>query len=157
MTTPVVLGIDPGRRRCGWSVLADGQHESGVWHLPKAEPGKPGLPYAALRAHVSGTIEAFAVRMVAVEDVKWHSGTGAAHVYGGLVAVIGMVALEYGLWVEGVPVSHVKKAATGKGNAKKAEIVAAARERWGVEITDDEADARFVAEAAVGGGKWRQP
>jgi hypothetical protein len=38
------------------------------------------------------------------------------------------------------------------GDAKKAEIVAAARERWGVEITDDEAEARFVAEAV--GVNW---
>lgn len=41
--------------------------------------------------------------------------------------------------------AEVKKHATGKGNAAKAQMIEAARERWGVEVQDDnEADALCV-------------
>lgn len=42
--------------------------------------------------------------------------------------------------------SELKKFATGKGNADKAKMIAAAKERWpGREYTDNEADAAWVA------------
>jgi len=41
--------------------------------------------------------------------------------------------------------AEVKKHATGKGNASKAQMIEAARERWGVDVRDDnEADALCV-------------
>jgi Holliday junction resolvasome RuvABC endonuclease subunit len=36
-----------------------------------------------------------------------------------------------------VPNQVIKKHATGKGNAKKPDMIVAARERWGIEIIDD--------------------
>jgi Holliday junction resolvasome RuvABC endonuclease subunit len=50
-----------------------------------------------------------------------------------------------------IPVATIKREATGKGNADKDAMVAAARARWpGFEpATDDEADARFLALAAA--------
>ena len=42
--------------------------------------------------------------------------------------------------------SELKKFATGKGNANKEQMIAAAKERWpGREYTDNEADAAWVA------------
>jgi Holliday junction resolvasome RuvABC endonuclease subunit len=51
----------------------------------------------------------------------------------------------------GVPVGTVKKTATGRGNASKEDMMAAARARWpGWEPVDDnEADARWVVVAAA--------
>jgi len=41
----------------------------------------------------------------------------------------------------------VKRHATGRGNADKAAMVAAAVARWGGEPTEDEADALWIADA----------
>ena len=44
--------------------------------------------------------------------------------------------------------SHIKKFATGNGRAAKFDMMSAASERWPgfVPTTDDEADARWIAE-----------
>ena len=42
--------------------------------------------------------------------------------------------------------SQVKKYATGSGTAKKEQMIEAAYNRWNVQLTDNEADAAWVAE-----------
>lgn len=56
--------------------------------------------------------------------------------------------------LEGLPwsavhLSRLKIHATGKGNAKKPEMQAAAKERWGVSLKEDEADASWAAAYAM--------
>lgn len=66
---------------------------------------------------------------------------------------IGMVhgAVRAKLWdlfgdsVTEVPIGTVKKVATGSGKADKEQMIAAAKDRWGIKLTSDEADAAFVA------------
>lgn len=59
----------------------------------------------------------------------------------GLVALVEMTCLEFGIRCEEVSVAEVKQQLTGKGNAEKEDMVAAA-ERMGCTITvHDEADA----------------
>lgn len=48
-----------------------------------------------------------------------------------------------------VHLSSIKKHATGKGNAKKPDMQAAAKERWGVDLSEDEADAAWIAAYAL--------
>jgi len=43
----------------------------------------------------------------------------------------------------------IKKHATGKGNAKKPDMQAAAKDRWGVDFSEDEADACWIAAYAM--------
>lgn len=45
-----------------------------------------------------------------------------------------------------------KKHATGKGNAKKPDMQAAAKARWGVDIGEDEADAAWAGAFALDNG-----
>jgi Holliday junction resolvasome RuvABC endonuclease subunit len=49
----------------------------------------------------------------------------------------------------GIPVGTIKKRATGKGNASKEEMVAAAKLKWPGEIIvdDNQADALWILEA----------
>ena len=63
------------------------------------------------------------------EEVRRHVGTDAAHVYGGLMATLTAWAELRGVPYEGVPVGTIKRHATGKGNAGKAAMIAAARAR----------------------------
>ena len=75
------------------------------------------------------------------EEVRRHSSTDAAHVYGGLMATLTAWCEARNIAYQGVPVGSIKKHATGKGNAGKPEMLQAMRDR-GHPITDDnEADA----------------
>lgn len=62
-------------------------------------------------------------------------------------------AVMVGLWrrtmtAAAIPASSAKKYATGNGRASKDEMVAAALARWGVALSEDEADAAWVADLA---------
>jgi hypothetical protein len=61
------------------------------------------------------------------EEVRRHAATDAAHVYGGLMATLTSWAELRGIPYEGVPVGTIKRHATGKGNANKDAMMAAAR------------------------------
>ncbi len=75
------------------------------------------------------------------EEVRRHAGTDAAHVYGGLMASLTSWAELRGIPYQGVPVGTIKRHATGKGNADKEAMIAAARARGFSPDDDNEADA----------------
>ena len=75
------------------------------------------------------------------EEVRRHAGTDAAHVYGGLMAVLTSWGELRGVPYQGVPVGTIKRHVTGKGNADKLAMIAAARARGFSPADDNEADA----------------
>lgn len=78
---------------------------------------------------------------VVFEEVRRHAGTDAAHIYGAFLSALTNFCDANLLPFKGEPVGTIKKHATGRGNAKKHEMVAAA-EKWGFKPGDDnEADA----------------
>lgn len=146
----VYIGIDPGTS-CGWAVLNDKGERlaSGVWDLKSRRHEGGGFRYVRARALLGKLLDVYGAEVVAYEEVRSHAGTSAAHVYGGLVAVITGLCEEREFPYQGQPVGTVKKLATGKGNASKAAMVAAAQARWpGCGDDDNEADALWIAEAA---------
>ncbi len=144
------LGIDPGTQ-CGWGILDQYGHRiaSGVWDLrPKRHEGG-GMRYLRLDSYISETLRAIDVHALAYEEVRRHMGVDAAHVYGGIIAKVAEVCerREPKMPYQAIPVGTVKKLATGKGNAKKEAMIAAANARWGISVSDDnEADALWIAE-----------
>jgi Holliday junction resolvasome RuvABC endonuclease subunit len=90
-------------------------------------------------------------KFIAYEEVRRHLGTDAAHVYGGLLATLTAWCDEAKLPYIGVPVATIKRCATGKGNADKDAMLAAAQTRWpAADIrTHDEADAAWCAAYAA--------
>ena len=76
-----------------------------------------------------------------IEEVRRHAGTDAAHVYGGLMATLTAWAELRGVPYQGVPVGTIKRHTTGKGNAPKEAMIAAARARGFSPVDDNEADA----------------
>ncbi len=143
-----VMGIDPGTR-CGWAVLdmAGERVASGVWDLRSKRHEGGGMRYLRCRKMLLDALAEFSVAAVFYEEVRRHAGTSAAHVYGGLIAMIGAVCEERSVPYSAIPVGTVKKAAAGKGNASKAAMVEAAAARWGVQCErDDEADALWIAD-----------
>ena len=83
------------------------------------------------------------------EEVRRHAGTDAAHVYGGLMASLTSWAELRGIPYEGVPVGTIKRHATGKGNANKAAMIAAAKARGFSPADDNEADAIAILHWAI--------
>jgi len=75
------------------------------------------------------------------EEVRRHVSTDAAHAYGGFLATLTAWCEHHQIPYQGVPVGTIKKHATGKGNASKDEMVAAARSRGHAPVDDNEADA----------------
>lgn len=54
-----------------------------------------------------------------------------------------------GLPWSAIHLSRLKIHATGKGNAKKPDMQAAAKARWGIDLKEDEADASWAAAFAL--------
>lgn len=78
------------------------------------------------------------------EEVRSHAGTDAAHTFGGLMATLTSWGELQGVPYAGVPVGTIKRHWTGKGNAPKAAMIAAARVRGFAPVDDNEADALAI-------------
>jgi len=86
------------------------------------------------------------------EEVRRHAGTDAAHVYGGLLATLTAWCEEAHVPYQGVPVATIKRHGTGKGNADKATMIAAAVNRGWNPADDNEADALWILDWALNQG-----
>ena len=157
----MILGIDPGIN-CGFAVLDnDGTIvSSGVWTLP-GKDAHDGARWLHLYDVLSGMIALWPeIDLLAYERVEAHggaradgrsyqSGASAGHSYGGLVAIITLVAAQRSIPTIALPVASIKRTA-GKGNLSKVAMVTAAVRRWGLDRRPepDEADALWIAETA---------
>lgn len=141
----LVIGIDPGTS-CGWAVLQDGKRlASGTWDLKPRRHEGGGMRYVRLRLYLLELLDAHPRAVLGYEEVRRHMGVDAAHVYGGIIATIAAVCEGRAVPYQGVPVGQIKVTATGKGNASKEAMVAAAVARWGPVDDDNEADALWIA------------
>lgn len=147
-----ILAVDPGTS-CGWAIWDGGDVvHAGTWDLSARRFEGGGMRYVHFERFFREALRG--VQLVAFEEVQMHAGTAAAHVYGGIVAHLQRIAQETGIPYTGIPVATVKRTATGKGNAKKDAMVAAANARWGLSLSEtgggaDEADARWIAVTAA--------
>lgn len=146
-----ILAIDPGTN-CGWAVrYDDSRMDGGTWRLQPGRFEGGGMRFLRLRRYLNEMIDQVKPELVVFEEVRRHIGTTAAHVYGGLIAVIQEECECRQIPYQAIPVGTVKKVATGKGNAGKPEMIAAANEQWSLALGDaeeNEADARWIAETA---------
>lgn len=111
--------------------------------------------YSVWGAEVEKIVAACQPQIIFVEDVMAHIGTYAAHLYGGQRTLLGIIADRHGVPSIGIPVGSVKKHATGKGNAKKPDMIAAANKEFGKELVKnvhDIADALWIVRTGVDQG-----
>lgn len=137
-----ILALDLGTKT-GWA-LSTGQ--SGVWDFKLSKFDSAGQRYVGFR---HALIEKFLindVKKVYYEEVRMHTAVDAAHVYGGMVAILQSTCLENNIEYQGVPVGTIKKHATGKGNADKDAMVKAAVQKFkGIDVKDhNHADALWI-------------
>ena len=127
-----ILALDPGTK-CGWAITGA---SGGVWDLKPNKFDSGGMRFVELYKKLTTYIRD--VDLLVYERVERHSSTYAGHIYGGILAVVQGVCEEYLVPYKGIPVQTIKKHATGKGNAKKGDMVRAAQGRFrSVNILDD--------------------
>lgn len=145
-----IIALDLGTTT-GWALRArDQQIAHGFVSLRPQRFEGGGMRFLRFKAWLSEIKGAAAdVHAVFFEEVRRHAGVDAAHVYGGLMATLTAWCEHHRIPYQGVPVGTIKKHATGKGNAGKAEVIAAMRAK-GHPVTDDnEADALALLHWAI--------
>ena len=137
-----ILALDLGTST-GWALRsAEGLITSGTASFRPGRYDGGGMRYLRFTNwltevdRLSGPVAA-----IWFEEVRRHAGTDAAHVYGGLMATLTAWAELRGVPYAGVPVGTIKRHASGKGNANKDAMIAAARARGFSPADDNEADA----------------
>lgn len=75
------------------------------------------------------------------EEVRRHVGVDAAHAYGGFLATLTAFCESFGIPYSGIPVGTIKKSLTGKGNARKDQMMVSIRAKGHTPKDDNEADA----------------
>lgn len=146
----IILALDLGTTT-GWACqAADGQIAHGWASFKPQRYEGGGMRYLRFKRWLSelkGTVGE--IGLIYFEEVRRHNSTDAAHVYGGLMATLTAWCEHHNIPYQGVPVATIKKHATGRGNAKKDDILAAVRAK-GHPVTDDnEADAIALLHWAI--------
>lgn len=139
-----ILAIDLGTK-CGWALSDHSRFKDdnaavlfGTFDLRAGRFSGGGMRFVRFEQELNHFSD---LDQVVFEEVRRHRGTDAAHVYGGLLAVLTAWCEKNGVPYEGEPVQTIKKFATGKGNADKAAVIKAV-EGWGFHPkNDNEADA----------------
>ena len=147
-TTPVtivrgaMLALDLGTST-GWALQAGDEFiTSGTVSLKHTRFDGGGMRFLRFRRWLEQLdLDAGPIEAIHFEEVRRHVGTDAAHVYGGLLAVLSAWCEEHLVAYQGVPVGTIKQFITGKGNADKAAVIAAVQAKGFAPADDNEADA----------------
>jgi hypothetical protein len=139
-----ILSLDLGTTT-GWAVREhDGIIVSGSQSFKPQRYEGGGMRYLRFHRWLSEITRPGGTQVIdqiVFEEVRRHLGVDAAHAYGGFLSQLGSFCEEHGIPYQGVPVGTIKRHATGKGNANKADMIAVARGRGHNPADDNEADA----------------
>jgi Holliday junction resolvasome RuvABC endonuclease subunit len=137
-----VLALDFGTAT-GYAIYKDGEISSSVKKLLHDRYAS-GVRALDFYRWLTWMIQEQGISQVYFERVYAHSGVEAAHLYGYFMHTLASVCEEHGIKCVGLSVGTIKKFMTGKGNATKDEMIAAARLRGFDPQTHDEADALAI-------------
>lgn len=151
-----VIGLDLGTT-CGWAYTTDQLRIhpalSGEWKLEPPAYAGGGMRFLLFRQRLQDLLRHFEYQCaIYFEEVRRHKGVHAAHMYGGWMAVLGEVCEDRDVPYASLKIADVKRRATGKGNAKKPAMMAAAEKKWGLEgpggpdwkVLENQADALWI-------------
>lgn len=140
-----ILCLDLGTKT-GWAIRGvDGHIFSGTVNFQPRRFESLGMRYLRFKQWLTEMQStAGGIDAVYFEAVQRHVGTYAGHVYGGLLGILTAWCEQYQIPYEGIPVSTIKKATTGKGNASKEEIIQAMCIKGHEPKDDNEADALAI-------------
>lgn len=149
-----ILALDLATRT-GWALWDGSRRESGVQVFDVRRGESPGMRYLAFNRWLDGLVfphpyagepgQAPRVGMLIYEQTH-NRGGAATEVAAGFATRVQEFCARHDLQHAAVHSATLKKFTTGKGNAKKPEMIAAVIRRWPPDgpirvLTDDEADA----------------
>lgn len=137
-----VISLDLGTQ-CGWAISRGSKHvSSGSLSLKPNKFDSHGMRYSYLKSLLVNKNDEFNITHCVYEIVRSHTGTDAAHMYGGYLATVQTWCEENNVVYHGVPVGTIKKHITGKGKASKEEVIKCVKEKLGIfPVDDNQADA----------------
>lgn len=133
----MLLALDLGTK-AGWATSSDGGINSGVQSFANDRFSGGGMRYLKFEKWLESMPTP---SQVVFEEVRRHRGTDAAHVYGGLLAVLTKWCEANNIPYQGVPVGTIKKSFTGNGSAGKNLMISECIKRGFKPADDNEADA----------------
>lgn len=148
-----ILALDLGTTT-GWALVSrDGLISSGSESFKPQRFEGGGMRYLRFKRWLTDIKQcADGIDCVVFEEVRRHAGVDAAHAYGGFMAHLTAWCEHHQIPYQGVPVGTIKKHATGKGNAGKVEMIAAAKARGINPVDDNHADALALLDWAMAQG-----
>ncbi|WP_343358319.1 hypothetical protein AAJP84_01740 [Bartonella schoenbuchensis] len=140
-----ILCLDLGTKT-GWAISSeDGTIASGTVNFSTRRFEGGGMRYLRFKQWLTETKAILGhIDAVYFEEVRCHIGTDAAHVYGGLLAILTSWCEHHQTPYQGIPIATIKKAMTGRGNAPKTEMIKAVRAKGHEPEDDNEADALAI-------------
>lgn len=148
MTLPIVVGLDLSLTATGMAVVAPAAQKVATIK----SKGKKDDTLLMRQARLVGIVGEILADIlphthVAIESAAHGAVSGHHHDRSGLWWMVVQQLIERGCYVYEVAPTQVKKYVTGKGNASKMEVMAAAIKRYpGMDIEDDnQADAVALA------------
>jgi Holliday junction resolvasome RuvABC endonuclease subunit len=145
MAVRAYLGIDPSLRKTGLSLIIDndGLLETRVTcSTPKHLTGTPRLQYH--RTQLQELVRGLTPIFTAIEGPSLYS-VNRADDLGDLRGRLSLTMEDLESPVLRIPPTVLKKFATGNGGASKTRVQIAAIDMWGQPMTEDEADASWLA------------
>lgn len=142
-----IVGLDLATKT-GWACRKDGITTSGLIEFKSGRFEGGGMRFLKFQSWLEEFIPLVKPDVVFFEEIRRHMSTDAAHVHGGLLAVLTSTLEKFDPKIpyQGLPVGTIKKHATGKGNAGKPLMVSSAKQKWPDQniIDDNVADALWI-------------
>lgn len=135
-----ILAIDQASN-CGWAITS-GLY--GVWDFNTRKDESLGMKWLRFRAKLEEVCKLEKISIIAYERPAGQHANSVIH-SAKMVGILEAFCEENDIDYRSYSASEVKKHATGKGNAGKPAMIAAAQEKLGYEGKDDnEADALWI-------------
>jgi len=146
-----ILALDLGLKT-GWAVWCDdGSVGSGTQIMKRKYSDDYGVRFLLFHSWLTEMKNKYDITEIYYENVVRHTGTQAAHAYGGFKAMMSAWCEHHGIKYvgNGVAVGTIKKHVSGKGNANK-NLMIVSVEKLGYKPCDDnEADALALLDYVV--------
>ena len=134
-----ILALDLATKT-GW---AHSNGASGVQEFRLRRGDSPGMRWLEVRAWLNRVLDSADADVIVYEQAH-HRGGAATHLAHAMIGIVESVAAERDINITNRHTATIKKHATGKGNAPKDEMLAAARSKWGEVEDDNHADALWL-------------
>lgn len=147
----MILGIDPGLRRCGYAVLApSGPRVLDAGIITTTPRGELARRLREIEEGLEELLERHRARCVAVEDLYAHyKHPRTAILMGHARGVVLLVAARRGLPVVSIGATQIKKSLTGNGHAAKRQVQQAILVTLGLRRMPDPPDVADAIAAAL--------